>query len=165
MSVAQLKTKIFVEFEIPVDVQRWIIGKNLVDNDEFTLKDLRALEGSPVFLYLIPSTGKSISLCNYSFQWDEISNHPFADFCADTKVSNDLNEQDELQALANAILEGEVTADQPKLNDESFETSEETINAKSEPSSSSNGTDSDANFNDQVRLYKFYQYELGASVQ
>ncbi|XP_014212773.1 uncharacterized protein LOC106642489 [Copidosoma floridanum] len=53
MTVAQLKAKIHIEFEIPANVQRWIIGKNLADNDESTLEELQALEGSPVFLYLV----------------------------------------------------------------------------------------------------------------
>lgn len=53
MTVAQLKTKIHVEFEIPTNVQRWIIGKNLADNDNSTLHELQAVEGSPIFLYLV----------------------------------------------------------------------------------------------------------------
>ncbi|KAJ8686573.1 hypothetical protein QAD02_022367 [Eretmocerus hayati] len=53
MSVAQLKAKVQIEFDIPANVQRWIIGKNLVHNDELTLDELQALNDSPVFLYLI----------------------------------------------------------------------------------------------------------------
>ncbi|XP_050458294.1 uncharacterized protein LOC126855033 [Cataglyphis hispanica] len=53
MTVAELKTKIHTEFEIPTNVQRWIIGKNLADHDEATLDELQAVDGSPVFLYLV----------------------------------------------------------------------------------------------------------------
>ncbi|XP_012524845.2 uncharacterized protein LOC105830206 [Monomorium pharaonis] len=53
MTVAELKTKIHTEFEIPTNVQRWIIGKNLADHDEATLEELHAVDGSPVFLYLV----------------------------------------------------------------------------------------------------------------
>ncbi|XP_003486765.1 uncharacterized protein LOC100744318 isoform X1 [Bombus impatiens] len=53
MTVAELKAKIHTEFEIPTNVQRWIIGKNLADRDEATLNELQAVNGSPVFLYLV----------------------------------------------------------------------------------------------------------------
>ncbi|KAL0107201.1 hypothetical protein PUN28_015610 [Cardiocondyla obscurior] len=53
MTVAELKTKIHTEFEIPTNVQRWIIGKNLADHDEATLDELNAVDGLPVFLYLV----------------------------------------------------------------------------------------------------------------
>ncbi|XP_003704259.1 uncharacterized protein LOC100878261 [Megachile rotundata] len=53
MTVAELKTKIHTEFEIPTNVQRWIVGKNLADRDEATLKELQAVDGSPIFLYLV----------------------------------------------------------------------------------------------------------------
>ncbi|XP_034952749.1 serine-rich adhesin for platelets-like [Chelonus insularis] len=52
-TVKQLKEKIFNEFEIPANVQRWIIGKTLANDDNATLDDLKAIEGSPVFLYLV----------------------------------------------------------------------------------------------------------------
>ncbi|XP_053986904.1 uncharacterized protein LOC128880641 [Hylaeus volcanicus] len=53
MTVAELKTKVHTEFEIPTNVQRWIIGKNLADRDGATLKELQAVDGSPIFLYLV----------------------------------------------------------------------------------------------------------------
>lgn len=53
MTVAELKTKIHTEFEIPTNVQRWIIGKNLVNRDDVTLNELHAMDGLPVFLYLV----------------------------------------------------------------------------------------------------------------
>ncbi|XP_076180528.1 uncharacterized protein LOC143153340 [Ptiloglossa arizonensis] len=51
MTVAELKEKIHAEFEIPTNVQRWIIGKNLADRDASTLTELQP--GSPIFLYLV----------------------------------------------------------------------------------------------------------------
>nr|XP_012229578.1 PREDICTED: uncharacterized protein LOC105676353 isoform X1 [Linepithema humile] len=53
MTVAELKTKIHTEFEIPTNVQRWIVGKNLADRDDVTLNELHAVDGLPVFLYLV----------------------------------------------------------------------------------------------------------------
>lgn len=61
MTVAQLKAKVFTEFEIPTNVQRWIVGKNLADDDATTLEELQAVEGSPVFLYLV-APGKIFNL-------------------------------------------------------------------------------------------------------
>ncbi|XP_076253743.1 uncharacterized protein LOC143192349 isoform X1 [Rhynchophorus ferrugineus] len=52
-TVAELKAQIFREFEIPVDVQRWILGKELITDDNSTLKDHNITEGCPVFLYLV----------------------------------------------------------------------------------------------------------------
>ncbi|KAG7188742.1 hypothetical protein KM043_008362 [Ampulex compressa] len=53
MTIAELKTKVHTEFEIPTNVQRWIIGKNLAEKDETTLDELQAVDGSSVFLYLV----------------------------------------------------------------------------------------------------------------
>ncbi|XP_028981806.1 uncharacterized protein LOC107036258 [Diachasma alloeum] len=52
MSVGELKYKISQEFQIPPNVQRWIIAKKLADDDDATLQELNAVEGLPVFLYL-----------------------------------------------------------------------------------------------------------------
>lgn len=63
MTVTELKKKVFTEFEIPTNVQRWIIGKNLADNDDYTLNDLKAVNKSSIFLYLVaPGTFKSIKI-------------------------------------------------------------------------------------------------------
>ncbi|KAF7996655.1 hypothetical protein HCN44_002301 [Aphidius gifuensis] len=68
MTISQLKEKIFNEFEIPVNVQRWIIGRKLADNNETTLEDLQLVEGLPIFLYLIAPVDnnkkKNIKLVN-----------------------------------------------------------------------------------------------------
>ncbi|XP_066589178.1 uncharacterized protein [Prorops nasuta] len=53
MTVAELKAKVQLEFEIPSNVQRWIIGKSLADQDSSTLEDLQIVEGSSLFLYLV----------------------------------------------------------------------------------------------------------------
>ncbi|KYM80724.1 RanBP-type and C3HC4-type zinc finger-containing protein 1 [Atta colombica] len=64
MTVAELKTKIHTEFEIPTNVQRWIIGKNLADHDEATLVELHAVDGSPVFLYLVAPDSVALHIDN-----------------------------------------------------------------------------------------------------
>ncbi|XP_044268651.1 uncharacterized protein LOC123013867 [Tribolium madens] len=59
-TVAELKTQVEREFEIPVNVQRWILGKELVTDDSSTLKDHKiTTERCPVFLYLVAPDGKS----------------------------------------------------------------------------------------------------------
>lgn len=53
-TVAELKAQIEKEFEIPADYQKWILGKELVTNENSTLKDYNiTTEGCPVFLYLV----------------------------------------------------------------------------------------------------------------
>lgn len=64
MTIAELKTKIHTEFEIPTNVQRWIIGKNLADHDEATLVELHAVDGSPVFLYLVAPDSVALHIDN-----------------------------------------------------------------------------------------------------
>lgn len=54
LTVAQLKLKVEKEFEIPVRVQRWILGKQLAVDDKVTLKQLSVdTPHCPVFLYLV----------------------------------------------------------------------------------------------------------------
>ncbi|KAJ8947474.1 hypothetical protein NQ318_009777, partial [Aromia moschata] len=62
-TVAELKVQIENEFEIPADYQKWILGKELVTNENSTLKDYNiTTEGCPVFLYLVaPDTKRSKS--------------------------------------------------------------------------------------------------------
>ncbi|XP_044750521.1 uncharacterized protein LOC123310898 isoform X2 [Coccinella septempunctata] len=52
-TVGELKKQVEKEFEIPVDVQRWILGKELATDDKTTLKDNNITEGCPIFLYLV----------------------------------------------------------------------------------------------------------------
>lgn len=53
-TVFDLKKQIEKEFEIPANVQRWILGKELAVNEDATLKDHHITsEGCPVFLYLV----------------------------------------------------------------------------------------------------------------
>lgn len=59
-TVAELKIQIEREFEIPRNVQRWILGKELAVDDCVTLKDHHVtVDGCPIFLYLVaPTNGK-----------------------------------------------------------------------------------------------------------
>ncbi|KAI4464573.1 ubiquitin conjugating enzyme 7 interacting protein-related [Holotrichia oblita] len=53
-TVGELKKQIEKDFEIPANVQRWILGKELATDDKSTLKDHHVTtNGCPVFLYLV----------------------------------------------------------------------------------------------------------------
>ncbi|KAH1024882.1 hypothetical protein HUJ05_009717 [Dendroctonus ponderosae] len=52
-TVAALKQQVFKKFQIPVEVQRWILGNVLVLDDDCTLEEFRIAAGSSVFLYLV----------------------------------------------------------------------------------------------------------------
>lgn len=56
-TVGELKKQIEKDFEIPANVQRWILGKELATDDKSTLKDHHVTNnGCPVFLYLVAPT-------------------------------------------------------------------------------------------------------------
>ncbi|RZC31943.1 uncharacterized protein BDFB_000628 [Asbolus verrucosus] len=61
-TVAELKLQVEQEFEIPVNVQRWILGKELASDDNATLKSHNiTTERCPVFLYLVAPDPKTNS--------------------------------------------------------------------------------------------------------
>jgi len=67
MTVAQLKEKVEEEFEIPVRVQRWILGKLLASDDTKMLQDYNVnSNGCPIFLYLV-APGRYYFLYNFVF--------------------------------------------------------------------------------------------------
>lgn len=74
MTVAQLKAKISLEFEIPTNIQRWIIGKNLAENENSTLEELQTTES--IFLYLVAPdiTSADVSQPEKSNVVEEIEN-------------------------------------------------------------------------------------------
>lgn len=54
MTLSNLKKKVEAEYNIPVRVQRWILGKNLATDDEVTLEQFGVSHSAcPVFLYLV----------------------------------------------------------------------------------------------------------------
>ncbi|XP_031343206.1 uncharacterized protein LOC116170823 isoform X2 [Photinus pyralis] len=55
-TVAELKLQVENEFQIPVVVQRWILGNELATDDSTTLKDLNITPGCSIFLYLVAPT-------------------------------------------------------------------------------------------------------------
>lgn len=59
-TVFELKEQVEKELEIPVNVQRWILGKELAVNDKATLQEHNiTTSGCPIFLYLVaPTNGK-----------------------------------------------------------------------------------------------------------
>lgn len=70
-TVGQLKRQVENEFEIPVAVQRWILGKELASDDNATLEELHVTtEGCPIFLYLVAPApqGKSTSVERFKSQ-------------------------------------------------------------------------------------------------
>lgn len=66
-TVAALKQDVFRKFQIPVEVQRWILGNVLVLDDQCKLEEFRIAAGSSVFLYLV-SPGKKQQVFTYLFQ-------------------------------------------------------------------------------------------------
>ena len=53
-TLAELKEQIQCEFEIPVDVQRWILGKSLAEDDQSTLASHGIdKSGESIYLYLV----------------------------------------------------------------------------------------------------------------
>ena len=53
-TLAELKQHIQCEFEIPVGVQKWILGKSLAENDESTLSSYGISgSGQSIYLYLV----------------------------------------------------------------------------------------------------------------
>lgn len=54
MTVEELKDFVHCEFEIPIGVQKWILGKSLVDDEKSTLLSHGiSKNGQKVFLYLV----------------------------------------------------------------------------------------------------------------
>ncbi|KRT79982.1 Ubiquitin [Oryctes borbonicus] len=59
-TVGKLKQQVEKDFEIPTNVQRWILGKELATDDKSTLKDHHVTtNGCPVFLYLVAPNRES----------------------------------------------------------------------------------------------------------
>ena len=65
LTVEELKDYINCEFEIPIGVQKWILGKSLVEDEKTTLLSHGiSKNGQKVFLYLVaPGT---VSISSYS---------------------------------------------------------------------------------------------------
>ncbi|KAF5297692.1 hypothetical protein FQA39_LY12023 [Lamprigera yunnana] len=56
-TVAQLKVQVEREFQIPIVVQRWILGKELASDDNAKLKELHVTTaGCSIYLYLVAPT-------------------------------------------------------------------------------------------------------------
>lgn len=58
LTVKELKDRIEREYEIPANVQRWILGKQLAADDGITLDNMGInKDGCPIFLYLVAPPG------------------------------------------------------------------------------------------------------------
>ena len=55
ITVAELKVQVEKEFEIPVDVQKWILGKQLVGEEDTTTLESQGInaDGDQIYLYLV----------------------------------------------------------------------------------------------------------------
>lgn len=55
ITVAELKIQVEKEFEIPVDVQKWILGKQLVGEEDTTTLESQGInaDGDQIYLYLV----------------------------------------------------------------------------------------------------------------
>lgn len=54
MTLLGLKRKILHDFEIPIAIQRWILGNQLATDDSRTLEEYGIRESSaPIYLYLV----------------------------------------------------------------------------------------------------------------
>ena len=54
LTVEELKDYVHCEFEIPIGVQKWILGKSLVEDEKSTLTSNGiSKNGQKVFLYLV----------------------------------------------------------------------------------------------------------------
>ncbi|KAA0187120.1 hypothetical protein HAZT_HAZT002690, partial [Hyalella azteca] len=54
MTVGELRSTVYAAFGFPPEVQRWILGRRLADDDQATLAQHKVTrEGCPVFLYLV----------------------------------------------------------------------------------------------------------------
>jgi RanBP-type and C3HC4-type zinc finger-containing protein 1 len=73
ITVADLKLQIEKEFEIPVNVQKWILGKNLVSEDTITLHSQGVdVDGAQIFLYLVNPAEREAELAKTEAEPQEL---------------------------------------------------------------------------------------------
>ena len=72
LTVEELKDYVHCEFEIPIGVQKWILGKSLVEDEKSTLLSHGiSKNGQKVFLYLVaPGILNRHTLFNYPVKLD-----------------------------------------------------------------------------------------------
>ncbi|XP_050718529.1 uncharacterized protein LOC126999735 [Eriocheir sinensis] len=72
MTVGQLREKVRQDFGFPPEVQRWILGKRLADDDLLTLEHHRVTsEGCPIFLYLVAPDFEPQTKASGKGKWQE----------------------------------------------------------------------------------------------
>ena len=74
LTVEELKDYVHCEFEIPIGVQKWILGKSLVEDEKSTLTSNGiSKNGQKVFLYLVaPGSTNNKLKCHIMFNCDQI---------------------------------------------------------------------------------------------
>lgn len=60
MSIFDLKSKILIDFQIPIDAQRWVLNNRLAIDDSQPLNDYGLKENSSIFLYVIANETNGI---------------------------------------------------------------------------------------------------------
>ena len=70
LTVEELKDYVHCEFEIPIGVQKWILGKSLVEDEKSTLLSHGiSKNGQKVFLYLVaPGIINRHTMFNYQLK-------------------------------------------------------------------------------------------------
>lgn len=53
MSIGELKIKISKEYDIPTNVQRWMINKIVANRDDMKLDEFQTTNDSTIFLYVV----------------------------------------------------------------------------------------------------------------
>lgn len=60
MSIVDLKSKVFVDFQIPINAQRWVLNNHLAIDDSQQLSDFGVQEKSSIFVYIITNEPNGI---------------------------------------------------------------------------------------------------------
>ncbi|XP_065164081.1 LOW QUALITY PROTEIN: uncharacterized protein [Atheta coriaria] len=97
-TVLELKQQVQREFEIPIEVQRWILGKELAGNDKTTLKELNVTQGCPIFLYLVAPTAKNT---NEELKTPKVVNIEVKELNVDVKTSQTKEKSDNVAKPSN----------------------------------------------------------------
>ncbi|KAK0157826.1 hypothetical protein PV328_011516 [Microctonus aethiopoides] len=108
MTVGQLKEKISNDFNIPANVQRWIINNTLADNNDATLDNLHATEGSPVFLYLV---APDLQIVDMEKQPIVAMNEDGDDVDDDDDDDDDVDDDNDEEMEEKVVEEAEITND------------------------------------------------------
>lgn len=93
-TVGELKLQVEKEFEIPVNVQRWILGKDLALDDKKTLEEFKLTSECAIFLYLVaPDNNKLKGETSHEFSKAQTIKIEEAGSVTPVKEENKTNKQ------------------------------------------------------------------------